>query len=256
MANDICRIRRWAATGEHIFETEFEQSKAVGSTIGTEKTQDEAVRKETTISEQTAETPKDSSTVDESLDDPNSEAENVHLLVGCQDDVLIPSLDQIHCTFLEGQSIWRTYVTHAASVPFDCVPTGSLDPYILLQKIPPLPQDIPRKWSITGEAIWHVACPEFVESQGASEYNNRDWDPEYIHGNKKTFPLSISKPTEFRISSRSDFRLDSRRPNGPNGIAILISLWSYIFSVRFLELQKKTNTVFPQDAITYPYQRP
>ena len=69
------------------------------------------------------------------------------MLFGCEDDILIPSSDQIHCTFLECQSIWRIYVTRANSLPFGCVPAGSLDPYILLQKMPPLPQDIPRKVS-------------------------------------------------------------------------------------------------------------
>ncbi|KAF4627263.1 hypothetical protein G7Y89_g10892 [Cudoniella acicularis] len=237
MTSHTCRIRRWVSTGENIFETDFEESKAVASTTGTtEKIQDAPVGKTATISQHTAETPSESSTSDESLVDLNSEPKNVDLLFGCEGDILIPSSDQIHCTFLKCRSIWRTYVTCANLLPSGCVPIGSLDPYILLQKIPPLPQDVPRKQSITGEAIWHVACPELLKSQVDSEYNEEDWDPEFVHGNKKIFPLSILKPTECRISSRSDFRLNNGRPNG---IAILTSLWSYIFSVRLLELQKR-----------------
>ncbi|KAH8653942.1 hypothetical protein BGZ60DRAFT_386758 [Tricladium varicosporioides] len=237
MISHTCRIRHWASTGKYIFETDFEGSKAAGSTTGTEKIQGGSVEKAVTVSEHTAETSLDDSTSDESLVNPNSEAEIVDLLFGCEDDVLIPSSDQIHCTFLKGQSIWRPYLTRATSLPFGFVPAGSLDPYILLQKMPPLPQNIPRKRSITGEAVWHVACPELPKSQDVPKYNDEeDWNPEYVNGNKKVFPLSISKPTEYRISPRPDFRLNDGRPNG---IAILTSLWSYIFSVRFLELQKR-----------------
>lgn len=121
----------------------------------------------------------------------------IELLISCQDDPLIPSPDQINHTFLKGQNIWRAYVTHAKSLLSGLIPVGSLDPCILLQHTPPLPQDLPKKRSITGQAIWNVPNPEFSKTWKLLEHiDERDWSPEFVHGMKKTFPLSISKPIE------------------------------------------------------------
>jgi hypothetical protein len=81
------------------------------------------------------------------------------LLVGCQDYPLIPSLDQINHTFLKGRNIWSAYVNRAQSLPSGCIPVGSLDLYVMLQYTPPLPENLPKKWSITGQAIWNVPSP-------------------------------------------------------------------------------------------------
>jgi hypothetical protein len=227
-ANHTNRILRWIEKGEHVFETDYVETKAIESTIGTEKVQQcSAGKATTTLSEHTAKNFSDnprSSLSDESLEDLNHDSESVELLFGFKDNLLIPSTDQIHYTFLRCQKIWRTYVSCAKSLPSGCVPAGAMDPDILLQEMPPLPQHLPKRRSITGEAIWYVPSPELPKShKGAEQKDDGDWNPEYVHGVKKTFPLSISKPTEYRISNRSDFRFNNTRPNG---IAILVSLWS------------------------------
>lgn len=234
------RILRWIRTGKHTFKTDYVGSEASGSTIRTEQIQDGSVEKASSaLSIHTIKTSSNSSQSDLSEEsvDLNPDPKPIALLVGCQDDPLIPSPDQINYTFLKGQNIWGAYVTHAKSLPSGCIPVRSLDPYVLLQHTPPLPQDLPKKRSITGQAIWDVPSPEFSKSWELLEHTDEgDWNPEFVHGIKKTFPLSISKPIECRISTRSDFRLDDEEPNG---VAILMALWSYIFCVRFLEMQRR-----------------
>lgn len=105
------------------------------STIRTEQIQDSSVEKASSaLSEHTVKTPSNSSQSDlfEESMDLNSDPKRIELLVGCQDDPLIPSLDQINHTFLKGQNIWRAYITRAISLPSGFIPAGSLDPYILL----------------------------------------------------------------------------------------------------------------------------
>ncbi|ESZ90332.1 hypothetical protein SBOR_9288 [Sclerotinia borealis F-4128] len=227
------RIIRWIETKDHTFKTDHVKFEVSGSTIGTEQMQDVSVEKDSSaLSEQTVQTASISSQTDlvEEPVDPNSDPERIEFLVGQDDDPLIPSLDQINHAFLKGQNIWSSYVTRAMSLPSGLLSAGILDPYIMLQHTPPLPRDLPRKRNITGQALWDIPNPEFSKS------DKGDWNPDFVHGIKKSFPLSIPKPIECRISTRSDFRLDGERSNG---IAILMALWSYIFCVRFLEMQRR-----------------
>jgi len=81
--------------------------------------------------------------------------------------------------------------------------------------------------------VWHIASP--ITQDGSEHQKEEDWNPQYVCNTKKTFNLTISTPTEYRILSQTKLRHDIHQPNG---IAVLLSLWSYIFSLRFLELQK------------------
>ncbi|KAH9205697.1 hypothetical protein DL95DRAFT_417221 [Leptodontidium sp. 2 PMI_412] len=188
MDNKVCRIHRWLTTGEHIFEVDFAENKAIGSTTGSDNSCQSPNAKGSSVSEYSSEV---------LLAGLESEPEEVELLVGVEDDPLIPSLDEICHTLRKGQKLWHGYVIRAHSLPSGYLLAGSLDPCILLQKIPALPQDLPRKRSIRGE---------------------------------------------LRISSGSAFHFDNERPDL---IAILIPLWSYIFSIRFLELQRRSIQYSP-----------
>ncbi|TAQ86818.1 hypothetical protein B7494_g4842 [Chlorociboria aeruginascens] len=98
------------------------------------------------------------------------------LLVGCQNDPLIPSTDQICSTFVRYQEIWQTRVTHTKALPPGYIPAGSLEPCTLLQEIPPLPQGLPKIRTVMGEAIWHVPAPELPRSYEKATGNNDDKD--------------------------------------------------------------------------------
>ncbi|KAG4436453.1 hypothetical protein IFR05_008067 [Cadophora sp. M221] len=161
----------------------------------------------------------------------DTDRNSVELLVGCKNDPLIPSTEQIYDTFLRAQNIWQEYVARANSLPPSCVAAAVMNPNILLQQMPPLPRNLPNKRSITGEAVWCIPKPELPRSPDAE-----CWNPDHLHGDKKTFLLSVSKPTEFRISNWSSFQPNDTQQNG---IAILVPLWSYIFNVGFLEMQRR-----------------
>ncbi|PSS10592.1 hypothetical protein M430DRAFT_176518 [Amorphotheca resinae ATCC 22711] len=242
------RIHHWIHTGEHKFVTSSVESKANGSTIWTETIGHDAIGKAVSVPSKDIAEPSPGSAssylTGESITEQNSEPEPVELLVGCEDDLLIPSTDQINCTFLRCQNIWRAYVAGADSLASGCMPAETLDPYILMQDVPPLPQDLHKKKIIKGRALWHVPCPELPTScRGQKHDDNEIWNPEHVYGVEKTFYLWTDKPTKCGISSRPDFRhgTSGEQPSGnsPNGLAILILCWSYILSVRLLEMQKR-----------------
>jgi hypothetical protein len=166
-------------------------------------------------------------------------------LVGCENDDLIPSNVEINTAILECQRIWRGCISNA---DFSFTPTPN--PQILLQRVPPLPQDLPKARTITGQSLWHTPCPELSDTSNYAVWNDLSgssndamWNPEHVHGPKKTFTLFVPEPTEFRLSSQTVFSVHTHHPEKTsNGIAILTICWSYILSVRFLEMQKRRIT--------------
>ena len=231
MAAYTCRIHRWIITGKHVFEDDLSESKATRSKVKTENMYDGSLGQVINATEHAT-----GISPEKSLDHSKSSSESEHskLLVGCENDLLIPSTRHIYLTFLECQSTWRAHLSCANSLPPGYLTAGSLDPGSLLQNMPPLPQDLPRKERIVGQSVWHVTSPSSRDVTKHQE--NGKWDPQCVYNTKKTFNLTISKPTEYQISSRSGSRFNSHQPNG---IAILTSLWSYIFCLRFLEMQKR-----------------
>ncbi|CZT01519.1 uncharacterized protein RCO7_02107 [Rhynchosporium graminicola] len=211
--NHTDHVAHW----DYVFEAGQREIKVTGSTIVTQGQPD--LFEGSTRSSRSV----------ESFD---TDRESVELLVGFENDPLIPSTEQINHTFLRTQKIWERYLACANSLPSGCVAAAVLKPAVLLHQIPRLPRHLPRKRSITGESVWHVPNPELLPSSDAEE-----WDPDHVHGVKKTFLLSVSTPTEFRISVQPSFRLNDTQSNG---IAILVPLWSYIFTVRFLEMQNRS----------------
>lgn len=163
-------------------------------------------------------------------------------LVGCEDDILIPTVGQINATFTTGQRMWSSYVSSAEQFPPGALPACCLQPSIILKDIPPLPENIRGKRLISGQALWNIPCPELANadvgsSDGLGSANDEPWNPEHVFGAQKTFCLWIKKPIICGISSASTFGKDQLP--GPNGLAILTLCWSYIFSVRLLEMQHR-----------------
>lgn len=204
------RILHWVKTWEHKIEGDYRKSR-IGSTLPNEADEE------------------DNST--EPLLDANE-------LVGCDDDVLIPSREEINWAFLECQTIWSAYISTATSLPLSWIPAPN--PHALLQRVPPLPQNLPKARAIAGQSLWHVPCPELSDTLAYTD--DAVWSPEHVNGPKKVFPLFVSKPTECHLSSQTSFSCftTSACPEqSSNGIAILTICWSYIFSARFLEMQKR-----------------
>jgi hypothetical protein len=237
---DCARILHWIGTGKNEFETDYVRHKAADSTtIGLEGDQGPFVASasESSAHHQGTElTPLGSSESENSSSHSQDE-----LLVGCEGDPLIPTAEEIDRTYLKAQSLWRTLVEDASLFPSGCFPTSSLDPSIMLQDVPPLPQDLSGQLSIKGQSMWNVASPDirtpaFAQKDGGN--------PELVYGVQKDFDLWISEPTKFGITSRDDiFRhcTSGVQPpkDAPNGLALCTICWSYIISARLLEMRKK-----------------
>ena len=224
---DHVRILHWIHTGKNEFKTNYVRHKAVGSTsIGLEGYQD---RFKAGDSESSAHRQGSEPALLESSESEDSSG-NIQdeLLVGCEGDPLIPTAEEIDKTYRKAQTLWRTFVEDASSFPSGCVPTSSLDPSIMMQDVPPLPQDLSRQLSITGQSTWYVAHPEIRTPALAS--NDDEWDPDLVYGPQKDFRLWIPEPTKFGISSRDDiFRhcTSDVQPSkdAPNGLAICTICW-------------------------------
>ena len=231
------RVFHWILTGNHIFKTAIVNSKAVGSTTKTD-TAGDAILEETT--KDSVNHLEHTSTVnsESALTDGSSKCKSRNkLLTGHDNDPLRPNTEQISYAFLRGKRIWSSYFTHAKSLPSGWMPEGWLAPYTLMHDIPPLPQDLPRRRYIKGQSLWHVPHPELPQScqQEAKMAQDDDpWNPEHVYNFPKGFFLAIQKPLECGICSRRCHDNEE-----PDNIAILTICWAYMFTVRFLEMQKR-----------------
>jgi hypothetical protein len=77
-------------------------------------------------------------------------------LVGCENDILIPTVAQINTTFITGHSLWSAYLRIAGALLPGTMPACCLQPLKMLGAIPPLPENIRVKQEIKGHAIWNV----------------------------------------------------------------------------------------------------
>lgn len=201
----------------------------------------------------------------ESPEEPDHQPDSIKLLRGCDDDLLIPTSEEINDTFLKGQTLWLTYLKNADLLPFGCVPAVSLDAYNIIQDVPPLPHDLRKKQVLTGRALWYVPSPEFDATHRSAEHNEDEtWNPELVHGAEKSFFLSTEQQTRCGISSQPDFCrvAGGEQPSepGPNGLAILVFMWSNIISTKFLEMQQRKmqyssttlSPVLPKDVRPQP----
>lgn len=230
------RILRWISTGNYTF----------GADDQIEKGQYASGETSSVFSDHMGEISSNDSacpSTNESPEDTNPPSEPVEMLAGCDNDILIPTTDQINSTFLKGQTLWRAYVASAGLLPFGSIPAVSLEAYNLIRNVPPLPRDLRGKRFISGRALWHVQSPEFHQSRRNSEDDNHGaWNPELVHGVEKNFFLSAERPTLCKISTRPNFYhfADGQQPSrhAPNAVAIFTLMWSYILSARLLEMQR------------------
>jgi hypothetical protein len=92
---------------------------------------------------------------------------------------------------------------------------------------------LPRHVHIAGRPLWHVPDPEHEDGAAAEGLDFR-----YLHGRRVYFHVSRPKPVECHIYTHPPLPghdlLSAQR-----GLSILTMCWSYILSVRFLELQRR-----------------
>ncbi|KAI3326646.1 hypothetical protein HD806DRAFT_487786 [Xylariaceae sp. AK1471] len=166
----------------------------------------------------------------------SEEEENVwekmekELLIAKDDDPLIPSEDHMKSAWSQGWTTWSTLVSAAERLPPNHWPIGLLDPSIMLNNIPPLPPNVPSD-KLTGRPTWRVSHIGYKSKE--------------VIGAERQLSLKVSKPIQCQISYESDFfhygKVVGTSSTGietvPKALSILTMCWSYILSVRLLELQ-------------------
>ncbi|KAF4968016.1 hypothetical protein FZEAL_10448 [Fusarium zealandicum] len=161
------------------------------------------------------------------------------------DDPLIPNQRDIRRIFHNGRHTWHHFLSQALALPRGVFPPG-LDPCIMLQDMPPLPDSVPPKGVLAGAPTWHVPDPEPCQPEPAqpSSRAHPDLDLNHVTGTTKYFRLAYPDPIDCLISSDpavSSYGNPSGTDasNAPQGLAILTMCWSYIFSTRLLQLQDR-----------------
>ena len=139
-------------------------------------------------------------------------------LVGRDNDPIIPSTAQIKSIWNQGIATWTSFVQAAEPLPLNRWPSGVSEPSSLLHDIPKLPLELPRH-KLSGQPVWSVSHIEDATRE--------------ILGATKHFYLSYPEPVLCHISSLPPLG------NSPRGLSLLTVCWSYILSVRLLELQKR-----------------
>ncbi len=86
---------------------------------------------------------------------------------------------------------------------------------------------------MVGRPLWHIPDPEHLENA-----QNEGLDLQHLHGLRKYFHLSFPKPIECRLSSRLP-QADDQPWAAQRGLSFLTLCWSYIFSARLLEMQRR-----------------
>ncbi|KND91545.1 hypothetical protein TOPH_03868 [Tolypocladium ophioglossoides CBS 100239] len=172
------------------------------------------------------------------------------MLIGAEDDSLIPTTVDIQRVFQEGRETWTQFVNLAKSLPPNSVPAGLADPSVMLKDIPALPKKLPKRGILTGQPVWYISNPEHQDARQDGE-----WNSEHVRGQQKDFILSAPGPIECTMSSRPDFvyfghasQSRDRPPAPPEGVSLLTLCWSYIISARFAEL-KGMNLVYTSNFI-------
>ncbi|KPM38417.1 hypothetical protein AK830_g8147 [Neonectria ditissima] len=159
------------------------------------------------------------------------------LLIGEEDDPLIPPPSDIYRTFRDGKVTWLALLSKANKIPPGLWPAGMLDPYITLRDVPSLPEELPRGHVLYGRPCWHVPlCTRDAETTTADK-NDDENDPTLLYGRRVAFNLGTRQPIRCFVSPEAASYFMGNSTETTNSLAVLTMCWSYILSLRFLEMQ-------------------
>ncbi|KAI6775203.1 hypothetical protein HG530_001961 [Fusarium avenaceum] len=246
-------VRSWVINGDYELDNSFKRPFAWSSTVVTGLSEAAIVPQpedasaysnggaETLTSQNTESTA--ASTAPEPFCSPSKSSPTVseqHILAVADDvdDPLIPKQLDIRRVFNNGRHTWQQLVSQALALPRGTFPSG-LDPSVMLQDMPPLPESVPAQGVLAGAPTWLVPDPE-PDTQA-----EEDFDLSNVTGTTKYFRLAYPSPIECLITSDPSAchygnpTGTADAPNAPQGLAILTLCWSYILSTRLLQLQKR-----------------
>ncbi len=149
------------------------------------------------------------------------------------DNPLTPLSAAIDRVFRDGRATWTAFLKRTNSLPAHAFPAGVGDPSIMLHGVPALPAYLPSHGHIAGRPLWHVPDPEHEGDTAV-----QDLDLQYLHGRRVYFHVSRPEPVECHVYSHPPLP-GHDLPSAQRGLSILTMCWSYILSVRLLELQRR-----------------
>ncbi|RSL76337.1 hypothetical protein CEP51_010047 [Fusarium floridanum] len=165
--------------------------------------------------------------------DPSTDEEDHVPFISEEHDPLIPSSSDVDRTFRDGKATWDSLFEQARGMPRGLWPTGMLDPYITLMDVPSLPEHIPIGRVLYGRPRWSLS-PDLASPRGMDQ---DDEGPMLRYGRRLGFFLLAEEPIRSCISQEAasySMGLDSTTTDS---LAVLTMCWSYILSVRVLEMQ-------------------
>ncbi|KAJ4259683.1 hypothetical protein NW762_007614 [Fusarium torreyae] len=246
-------VRSWVLSGDYELDDSFDRPFAWGSTIVTglseaaivPQPEDASAHSNTgadtqtsQITELTAASTAPDSFWSSSRPSPTLNEQHFLAVADDVDDPLIPKQRDIRRIFHDGRHTWQQFLSQALALPRGTFPSG-LDPSIMLQDMPPLPESVPSKGVLAGAPTWLVPDPEPDHRDGA------DLDLNNVTGTTKYFRLAYPAPIDCLVSSDPSAchygnpAGTADASNAPQGLAVLTMCWSYIFSTRLLQLQER-----------------
>ncbi|PWI65112.1 hypothetical protein PCL_07411 [Purpureocillium lilacinum] len=150
-------------------------------------------------------------------------------LIPEDDDVLIPSSSDVSQSFLEGKSTWDVFIGKARNIAPGLWPENTTNPYIAMWDIPALPSKSPHAEFLFGRPMWQMS--------GCEAGQHDMWSSQLVPGRRVALRLRVSTPSRCDFVPQPASCLLGIKSEAANGLAILTICWSYILSVRLLELQ-------------------
>ena len=225
------RLLEWICTGRHVFGADYVKP-AAGSSSSVPINDDGDK-----LPDASPPSPTRSSSSASSASSASSSSSPVSdRLIGVDDgddNPLIPTSAAIERVFRDGRATWTAFLKRANSLPAHAFPAGLGDPSVMLKDVPALPAHLPRHGHIAGRPLWHVPDPEH-EGDGAVQ----GLDLQYLHGRRVYFSVSSLRPVECHVYSHPPLP-GHELLSAQRGLSILTMCWSYILSVRLLELQRR-----------------
>ncbi|KAF5689753.1 hypothetical protein FCIRC_1216 [Fusarium circinatum] len=151
-----------------------------------------------------------------------------------KDDTLIPSPTDVHRTFCDGKATWQTFLCQASKIPSSLWPADALDPYITLTDVPSMPEQLPRRDWLYGRPCWEL--PPDIAGRSCEDHDPHSNNAR-VHGRRVVFRLQTQEPIQCHICPDAASYSLGVGSETTSSLAILVMCWSYILSVRLLEMQ-------------------
>ncbi|KAG5778133.1 hypothetical protein H9Q73_008205 [Fusarium xylarioides] len=156
-------------------------------------------------------------------------------LINEDDDPLIPPISDVYRIFGDGKATWESFLDQANRLPPGLWPADALDPYLTLVDVPSLPNQLPRSDWLYGRPRWEL--PLDIGGMECEDHLPDSKTTTLTHGRRVSFRLQIKDPIRCDICpDAASYALGSGAET-TNSLAVLVMCWSYILSVRLLEMQ-------------------